>query len=201
MRMVVMPRLTYTGQGANLAEAHMQRLDSVTLAYARKDLRLMAGFLTAPLIHHQLVNYPLPRSIHYEAHLGSLWRKLGEGHPADLVQEHLVRALRTRDMNLTVAQPLRIQDSSPLDHGNYWINRLLQGLARSELYLNCGGAPTLTSSTRQIITGPPDTGELLSQLRRWGINTWAVVHTEGRTHLRTHATVILVPNPPGRPRH
>ena len=38
MRVVVMPRLAYTGQGANLAEAHINRLDSVTLAYTRKDL-------------------------------------------------------------------------------------------------------------------------------------------------------------------
>ena len=97
MRMVVMPRLAYTGQGANLAEAHLKRLDSVTLTYARKDLRLMAGFPTAPLIHHHLINYPLPSSIYYEARLGSLWRNLGrEGRPAVIVQEHLDRALRTR---------------------------------------------------------------------------------------------------------
>ena len=38
MRMVVMSRLAYTGQGANLSEAQIQRLDTVTLAYARKDL-------------------------------------------------------------------------------------------------------------------------------------------------------------------
>ena len=67
MRIVVMPRLAYTGQGANLAEAHIKRLDSVTLTYARKDLRLVAGFPTAPLIHHQLINHPLPSSIYYEA--------------------------------------------------------------------------------------------------------------------------------------
>ena len=174
MRMVVMPRLAYTGQGANLAEAHIKRLDSVTLAYARKDLRLMAGFPTAPLIHHQLINYPLPSSIYYEARLGSLWRNLGrEGRPADIVQEHLDRALRTRGMDATVAQPLRIQEVSTVDHSNYWINGLLQGLARSELYLNRGGAPTLSPTTRQIITGSPGTEGLLSQLRRWGINTWA----------------------------
>ena len=41
MRMVVMSRLAYTGQGANLSEAQVQRLDTVTLAYARKDLRLL----------------------------------------------------------------------------------------------------------------------------------------------------------------
>ena len=40
MRMVVMSRLAYTGQGANLSEAQVQRLDTVTLAYARKDLQL-----------------------------------------------------------------------------------------------------------------------------------------------------------------
>ena len=154
MRMVVMPRPAYTGQGANLAEANIKRLDSATLAYARKDLRLMAGFPTAPLIHHQLINYPLPSSIYHEARLGSLWRNLGrEGRPADIVQEHLDRALRTQGMDATVAQPLRIQEVSTVDHGNYWISGLLQGLARSELYLNRGGALTLSLTTRQIITG------------------------------------------------
>ena len=73
----------------------------------------MAGFPTAPLIHHQLINYPLPSSIYYEARLGSLWRNLGrEGRPADIVQEHLDRALRTWGMDATVAQPLRIQEAS-----------------------------------------------------------------------------------------
>ena len=42
MRMVVMPRMAYTGQEANLSEVQIQRLDKVTLAYARKDLRLLA---------------------------------------------------------------------------------------------------------------------------------------------------------------
>ena len=60
MRMVVMSRLAYTGQEANLSEAQVQRLDTVTLEYAWKDLRLLAGFPTAPLIHHQLINHPLP---------------------------------------------------------------------------------------------------------------------------------------------
>ena len=32
MRMVVMPRMAYTGQGANISEAQIQRLDTVTLA-------------------------------------------------------------------------------------------------------------------------------------------------------------------------
>ena len=82
MRMVVMPRVSYTGQGANLTEEQIQKLDSVTLGYARKDLKLLAGFPTAPLIHHQLINHPLPSSIYYEARLGSLWRNLGRaGRP------------------------------------------------------------------------------------------------------------------------
>ena len=49
MRMVAMPRLAYTGQGTNLAEAHIKQLDAVTLVYARKDHRLMAGSPTAAL--------------------------------------------------------------------------------------------------------------------------------------------------------
>ena len=46
MRMVVMPRVGYTGQGANLTEEKIQKLDSVTLGYARKDIKLlsMEGF-------------------------------------------------------------------------------------------------------------------------------------------------------------
>ena len=72
MRMVVMPRVGYTGQGANLTASQIQKLDSVTLAYARKNLKLLAGFPTAPLIHHQLINHPLPSSICYEVCLGSL---------------------------------------------------------------------------------------------------------------------------------
>jgi hypothetical protein len=152
MRMVVMSRLAYTGQGANLSEAQIQRLDTVTLAYARKDLRLLAGFPTAPLIHHQLINHPLPSGVYYEARLGSLWRNLGRGgRPATITQEHLERAMRTRGMDLSVASPMRIQDTSPLDGGNYWINGVLQGLARSNLYLHRGGAPTLGSHTRQLL--------------------------------------------------
>jgi hypothetical protein len=97
MRMVVMPRMPYIGQGANLSDVQIKRLDTVTLVYARKDLRLLAGFPTAPLIHHQLINHPLPSSIYYEARLGSLWRNIGRGGlPAALVQEHLARAMRTR---------------------------------------------------------------------------------------------------------
>jgi hypothetical protein len=121
MRMLVMPRPAYKGQGGgNLDEAHIKRLDSVTLAYARKDLRLMAGFPTAPLIHHQLINDPLHSSTFYEARLGSLWRNLSrEGQPVVIVQEHLERTLRTRRMDATVARPLRIQDASTIDHGNY----------------------------------------------------------------------------------
>ena len=38
MRMVVMPHMAYTRQGANLSDAQIKRLDTVTLAYARKDL-------------------------------------------------------------------------------------------------------------------------------------------------------------------
>jgi hypothetical protein len=38
MRMVVMPRMAYTGPGANLSETHIKRSDTFTLAYARKDL-------------------------------------------------------------------------------------------------------------------------------------------------------------------
>jgi hypothetical protein len=69
-------------------------------------------------------------------------------------------------MDATVAHPLRINEASTIDHDNYWINELLQGLARSELDLNHGGAPTLFLTTRQVITGPPVTEGLQSQLRR-----------------------------------
>ena len=134
MRMVVMPRMAYTGQGANLSDAQIKRLDKVTLAYVRKDLRLLAGFPTAPLIHHQLINHHLPNSVYYEARFGSLWRNIGRGgRPAVITQEHLERAMRTRRMDFSVAQPMRIQDMSPLNGGNYWINGLLQGLERSNL--------------------------------------------------------------------
>ena len=44
MRMVVMPRVGYTGQGANLTEEQIQELDSVTLGYARKDLSYWQDF-------------------------------------------------------------------------------------------------------------------------------------------------------------
>ena len=44
MRMVVMPRVSYTGQGANLTEEQIQKLDSVTLGYARKT-QLLASQL------------------------------------------------------------------------------------------------------------------------------------------------------------
>jgi hypothetical protein len=72
MRIVVMPRMAYTGQGANLSDVQIKRLNTVTLAYARKVLLLLDIFPTAPLIHHQLINHPLPSSIYYEARLGSL---------------------------------------------------------------------------------------------------------------------------------
>ena len=94
MRMVVMPRVGYTGQGANLTDAQIKKLDSVTLGYARKNLKLLAGFPTAPLVHHQLINHPLPSSIYYEARLASLWRNLGRaGRPSFIIQEQLDRAL------------------------------------------------------------------------------------------------------------
>ena len=116
MWMVVMPRVGYTGQGANLTEEQIQKLDSVTLGYARKDLKLLAGFPTVPLVHHQLINHPLPSSIYYEARLGSLWRNLGRaGRPSVIIQEHLDRAVRTRGMDPNVAQPLQMIDTQPVD--------------------------------------------------------------------------------------
>ena len=134
MRMVVMSRMVYTGQEANLSEAQIKRLDKVTLVYARKDLRLLSGFPTAPLIHHQLINHHLPSSVYYAARFGSLWRNIGRGgRPAVITQEHLERAMRTRGMDSSVAHPMRIQDMSPLNGGNYWINGLLQGLEHSNL--------------------------------------------------------------------
>jgi hypothetical protein len=165
--MVVMPRMAYTGQGANLSDAQIKRLDTVTLAYARKDLRLVAVFPTAPLIHHQLINHPLPSSIYYKARLGSLWCNIGRGgRPAVIAQEHLKRAMRTREMNSSVSQPIRIPDTSLLTGGKYWINGLLQGLERSNLSLHRDGAPTLGSHTRQLLPINEDTHEIISQLHR-----------------------------------
>ena len=68
---------------------------------------------------------------------------------------------------------MQIQDMSPLDGGNYWINGLLQGLVRSNLYLHRGGAPTLESHIRQLLPINEDTEETVRQLHRRGINTWA----------------------------
>ena len=118
MRMVVMPRVGYTGQETNLTEDQIQTLDSVTLGYARKDHKLLAGFSTAPLIHHQLINHPLPSSIYYEARLGSLWRNLGRAErPSLIIKEHLDRALRTRGMDSNVAQSLQMIDTQSVDGG------------------------------------------------------------------------------------
>ena len=188
MRMVVIPRVGYTGQGANLTESQIQKLDSVTLAYARKDLKLLVGFPTAPLIHHQLINHPLPSSIYYEARLGSLWRNLGRaGRPSIVINEHLDRALRTRGMDSTVMQPLQLLDIKPIDGGNYWINGLLEGLQRSELYLHRGGAPALTPTTRQLLSSWALTDDMLTRLRQWGINTWADLLTpEARLTTELH---------------
>jgi hypothetical protein len=74
MRVVVMPQVGYTGQETILTEAQIQKLDSVALAYSRKNLKLLAGFPTASLSHHQLINHSLPSSIYYEARLGSQWK-------------------------------------------------------------------------------------------------------------------------------
>jgi len=63
---VLMARIAYTGQGANLTKAQIQKLDSVALEYARKELRLLPGFpgghVSPP--PHQLPTpqYGLPRS-------------------------------------------------------------------------------------------------------------------------------------------
>jgi hypothetical protein len=57
---VFMARKAYTRQGANLTEAQIQKLDSVALEYARKELRLLPGFPAAAMSHHHLINYPLP---------------------------------------------------------------------------------------------------------------------------------------------
>jgi hypothetical protein len=76
---------------------------------------------------------------------------------------------------------MRIQDTSLLAGGSYWINGLLQGLERSRLSLHRGGAPTLGSHTRQLLPINEDTQEIISQLHRWGINTWAdLLNPSGR---------------------
>ena len=87
MRSVVMPRIAYAGQGANLSEAHIKRLDSVTLVYSKRDLRPLAGFPKAPMIHYQFINYPFQSNIYYDARLGRVWRNLGrEGRPAEILR-------------------------------------------------------------------------------------------------------------------
>jgi len=72
-----------------------------------------------------------------------------------------------------VTQPLQLQDSLPIDGSRYWINRLLTGLQRSELYLHRGGTPTSSSTTRQLLSDSTLTVEAIARLRRWGITTWA----------------------------
>ena len=94
-------------------------------------------------------------------------------------------------MDLSVASPMRIQDTSPLDGGNYWINGLLQGLARSNLYLHRGGAPTLGSHTRQLLPFTDATEETVRQLHRGGINTWADLLTLQGT-LTTDQTLQVI---------
>ena len=76
---VLMARISYTEQKANLTEAQIQKLDSVALDYAQKELRLLPGFPAAAMSHHHLINYPLPSTVYYEAKLGSLWENLGRG--------------------------------------------------------------------------------------------------------------------------
>jgi len=76
-------------------------------------------------------------------------------------------------MDSSVAQPLQMIDTQPVDGGSYWINGLLTGLKRSELYLHRGGAPAVQSTTRQLLDSSTLVAETLSKLRRWGINTWA----------------------------
>ena len=76
-------------------------------------------------------------------------------------------------MDSGVAQPLQMIDTQPVDGGSYWINGLLTGLQRSELYLHRGGAPAVQSTTRQLLDSSTLVAESLTRLRRWGINTWA----------------------------
>jgi hypothetical protein len=89
------------------------------------------------------------------------------------MQEHLNRELRTRGMDPTVTQPLQLQDCLPIDGSRYWINGLLTGLQRSELYLHRGGTPTSSTTTRQLLSDSTLTVEAIARLRRWGITTWA----------------------------
>jgi hypothetical protein len=81
------------------------------------------------------------------------------------MQEHLDRALRTRGMDPTVAQPLQLQDVLLINGSRYWINGLLTGLQRSGLYLHRGGTPTSTSTTRQLLLDPTLTAEMISRLQ------------------------------------
>ena len=117
---VLMVRIAYTEQGANLTEAQIQKLNSVALAYARKKLRLLPGFPAAAMSHHHLINYPLPSTVYFKAKLGSLWRNLGRsGRPAQLVQEHLRRAMRTRGYDPDDPQPVALTEDETWNQGTY----------------------------------------------------------------------------------
>jgi hypothetical protein len=108
---VLMARIAYTGQGAILMEAQIQKLNSVTLEYARKELWLLPGFPAAAMSHHHLINYPLSSTVYHETKLGSLWRNLGRGgRLAQLVQEHLRRAMSTRGYDPDDPQPVALTE-------------------------------------------------------------------------------------------
>ena len=76
-------------------------------------------------------------------------------------------------MDSIVVHSFQMIDTQPVDGGSYWINGLLTGLQRSELYLHQGGAPAVQSTTRHLLVNSTLVAETLSRLRRWRINTWA----------------------------
>ena len=83
------------------------------------------------MTHPHLINYPLPSTTYYEARLGSLWRNLGRvGRPAEIVTEHLDRALRSRGYDPSLTFPTPIPTGPTVEGGKYWMNGILAGVQR-----------------------------------------------------------------------
>jgi hypothetical protein len=196
---VLMARIAYTGQGANLKEAQIQKLDSVTLEYARKELRLLPGFPAAAMSHHHLINYPLPSTVYHEAKLGSLWRNLGRGgRPAQLVQEYLRRAMRTRGYDPDDSEPVALTEDETWDQGTYWINGIINGLGRSELQLARGGDTRDRMDSRRHIREQDGWGAAATELRRWGITSWSdMFNPEGEITEELAQRFPTLPSVPG----
>ena len=124
--------------------------------------------------HHHLINYPLPSTVYHEAKLGSLWRNLGRGgRPAQLVQKHLHRAMRTRGYDPDDPQPVALTEDETWDQGTYWINGIINGLGRSDIQLARGGDTRDQRDSHRRIREQDGWGTAETELRRWGITSWS----------------------------